>query len=433
MQRDAMDRLQRWKAQPTRKPLLLYGARQVGKSWLLREFGGGQFEEFAYFDLERQPGARAAFDGDLSASSILGKLGQLQGRRIDTSNTLIVLDEVQASNRALASLKYLGEELPEAYVVAAGSLLGVAVNREDYSAPVGKVETMTLLPMSFPEFLRATGHGIMVEGIEECCRTGEAYVLHEQALELLWTYLLVGGMPEAVSTYAESGDFNRVNEVQGYVHDLYIADMAKYATPAETARIREAWASIPAQLSKENRKFQYKTVRSGGRAGTYAGALDWLETAGLVIRCVQVTSGQVPLSAQENRSAFKIYQADTGLLSCSMSLKPSLVLQEESRKLIDLGALVENYVAQALVAQGITPRYWVSQGRAEVDFIIEDGTAKAVPIEVKSSDNVRSRSLGIYCEKYEPTRALRLSTRNFGYDGLVKSIPLYAAFCINEA
>ena len=433
MQRDAMNRLEAWKDQPARKPLLLYGARQVGKSWLLQEFGGEHFDQLAYFDLERQPAARAAFEGELSASTILGKLEQLRGSRIDRSGTLIVLDEIQASNRALASLKYLGEELPEAYVVGAGSLLGVAVNREDYSAPVGKVETMTLLPMSFPEFLRATGHENMVEGIEECSRTGEPYVLHDQALELLWTYLLVGGMPEAVSTYAESGDFDRVEEVQRYVHDLYIADMAKYASPTETARIREAWASIPAQLAKENHKFQYKTVKTGGRAGTYATALDWLETAGLVNRCVQVTSGQVPLSAQENRSAFKIYQADTGLLACSMNLNPNLVLQEESRKLIDLGALVENYVAQALVAQGVTPRYWVSQGRAEVDFIIEDGTARAVPIEVKSSDNVRSRSLGVYCEKYEPARAIRLSTRNFGYDGLVKSVPLYAAFCITGA
>lgn len=433
MQRDAMERLKAWKDQPSRKPLLMYGARQVGKSYLLQQFGAECFENVAYFDLERQLAVRTAFEGELSVSTIMRKLEQVDGRRIDPSNTLIVLDEVQASNRALASLKYFCEDLPSAYVVAAGSLLGVAVKREGFSAPVGKVETMTLLPMTFPEFLRAIGHELMIKGIEESYRTGEPYVLHDQALDLFWTYLIVGGMPEAVRAYAEDGDFERVRSVQGYVSDLYVADMAKYAAPAETARVREAWASIPAQLAKENHKFQYSTVKSGGRASRYAAALDWLETAGLVIRCVQVTSGQVPLSMQENRSAFKIYQSDTGLLSCSMGLNPSLLLQEDSRKLIDVDALVENYVAQALVAQGITPRYWASQGRAEVDFIIEDGTARAVPIEVKSSGNVRSRSLSVYCEKYRPARALRLSMKNFGYDGQVGSVPLYAAFCIGRS
>ena len=429
MRRDIMSALEAWNEAPTRKPLLLYGARQTGKSYLLGQFGSENFARAASFDLERQASARAAFEGDLDAAAIIGRLSQVAGWRIDPSCDLIVLDEVQASNRALASLKYLAEGLPSAHIAAAGSLLGVAVNRDGFSAPVGKVQVATMLPMTFPEFLHATGNELVAEGIRASFETGAAYALHERALELFGTYLLVGGMPEAVAAYI-AGGFDAARDVQANIHDLYIADMAKYATPFETARIREAWASIPSQLAKENHKFQYKAVRSGGRASRYEAALDWLETAGLVIRCMQITSGQPPLALQENRAAFKVYQADTGLLAYSMGLGPALLFDEQARRNANLGAITENYVAQALVAAGFKPRYWVSQGRAEIDFVVEDSQGQAVPIEVKSSDNVRSRSLAVYCDKYGPACAIRLSTRNFGYDGKVRSVPLYAAFCL---
>lgn len=429
MQRDITDRFVAWKERPQRKPILLYGARQVGKSYALSEFGTTHFEHVAAFDLERQAAARSAFEGDLDADVILERLSQVIGWRIVPEDTLIILDEIQASNRALASLKYLAEALPHGYVAAAGSLLGVAVSRDGFSAPVGSVEPMTMRPLSFPEFLRATGNELMVAGIRDAFESGAPYALHERALELLRSYMLVGGMPEAVSTYLDEG-IDAARNVQGFIHDLYIADMAKYAAPLETARIREAWASIPSQLAKENHKFQYKTVRSGGRASRYESALDWLETAGLVNRCVQITSGHVPLALHENRAAFKIYQADTGLLAYSMGLSPQLVFDEQARRHADLGAVTENYVAQELVLAGYTPRYWVSQGTAEVDFVIESQAGEAVPVEVKSSENVRSRILGVYCGKYEPSRALRLSPKNFGYDGVVHSVPLYAAFCL---
>lgn len=432
MRRNAMSYLAGWKARSSRKPLLMYGARQVGKSYLIDAFAHEAFDDVAFFDLERQASARAAFEGDLTAARILANLEQVAGRSIDPKRTLIVLDEIQASNRALASLKYFDEELPGSYVIAAASLLGVAVHREGLSAPVGKVEAMTLLPMTFDEWLDVMGHHGMVGGIRESFASGTPYDLHEQALDLYRAYVLTGGMPEAVATYEATGDFARVSRVQHQILDLYVADMAKYAEPHETARIREAWNSIPAQLAKENHKFQYKVVRSGGRANQYASALDWLETAGLVNRCVRVSSGQVPLKMQEDRSAFKIYLADTGLLSAMMEVPAAVLFDEEGRRLLDADALTENFVAQSLVAGGFVPRYWTSQRTAEVDFVIEDGSAKAVPVEVMSSGNVRSRSLAVYRVKYAPSRCIRLSTRNFGFGGGIESIPLYAAFCLSR-
>lgn len=280
--------------------------------------------------------------------------------------------------------------------------------------------------------MRAIGQGALIEGIQSSFERDEPYFLHERALDLYRAYVLVGGMPEAVLVYEKTKDFSEVAAVQDTILDLYVADMAKYAQPYETARIVEAWRSVPAQLAKENKKFQYKTVRSGGRASQYETALAWLETAGLVNRCVQITSGQLPLSLHENREAFKMYLADTGLLSARMQVRPAMLFDGEGRKELDAGALAENYVAQALTAQGLDLLYWVSQGKAKVDFVVDAGAPKAVPIEVKSSRNVRSKSLSVYREKYEPPYAIRLSTKNFGFEGGMKSVPLYAAFCLRR-
>lgn len=435
MYRNATKQLLTWKQNRERKPLLVYGARQTGKSYLIRHFGRDEFTDMAYFDLEANAAARSAFDGDLNPKTVLRKLGQVQGKPIDASQTLVILDEIQASNRALASLKYFNESLPGSFVIAAGNLLGVAVKREGFSAPVGKVETMTLRPMSFDEFLLALGDEAMCDGIRTQYKLSEQYVRHDDALDRYWAYLLCGGMPEAVAAYvADSHDWPGIRTIQRNILDLYVADMAKYATPTETARIREAFNSTPAQLAKENRKFQYKTVHSGGRASQYAFALDWLETAGLVNRCVQITSGQLPLALHENRSAFKIYMADTGLLGAMSELPVETLLNPRLRGSLDLGAFTENYVAQALTTSGHTLRYWRSNSDAEVDFVAVLGDPAslrtATPIEVKSSDNVRSRSLNVYKSKYRPQRAIRLSTKNFGNENSIESVPLYAAFCL---
>lgn len=434
MRRNIMDQLVEWAVSRSRKPLLLYGARQTGKTYALNELARTVFSgESVRFDLERDSRARQAFESDLEPRNIIRRLSQVSGWQIDPERTLLILDEVQSSNRALASLKYFCEDMPHLHVAAAGSLLGVAVNRQGFSMPVGKVHTLTLHPMSFDEFLDAVGEGGLVAEIRDCYKHAVPFYLHDAMLERFWQYLMVGGMPESVSRFAQNGSFGEVREVQAGIADLYAADMAKYATPVETARIRDTWNSIPAQLAKENHKFQYKLVRSGGRAATYAPSIAWLLAAGLAERCVRVSSGRLPLAMHEDAAAFKVYMADAGLLAARSELDPAMVLDADRRRRIELGGIVENYVAQALAANGIPLRYWTSGNTAEVDFVMQTGDSDVgVPIEVKSSDNTRSRSLSVYREKYAPDEAIRLSTKNFGIDGRIRSVPLYAAFCVGQ-
>jgi len=432
MQRNAINRLTDWKDRPGRKPLLVYGARQVGKTHLLKTFANDHFQKTVYFDLEKQASARAAFEGDLEPAQIIRRLGSLTGEAINLEKTLIILDEVQASNRALASLKYFREEMPGVFLIGAGSLLGIAVNRKDFSAPVGSVEALTLNPMSFDEFLLALGEESMLSDIKECSQKNERYFLHDKALDIFRTYLLVGGMPEAMQEYISSGDFSQVREIQTNILDLYLTDMAKYASPFETARIREVWESLPSQLAKSNRKFQYKTVKIGGRASHYQGAIQWLRQAGLINCCTQVSSAQAPLVMHEDSGNFKVYQADCGLLSARIGIASSAILDEGGRKLLDAGAITENYIAQALTTNRLKLNYWVSGGEAEMDFLLENKSARVIPVEVKSSTNVRSRSLDVFRKKYQPETSIRLSTKNFGLENGIKSLPLYAAFCLDE-
>lgn len=298
--------------------------------------------------------------------------------------------------------------------------------------PVGKVNTMVLHPMTFDEFMGAAGHAPMLEGIREAYFDRRAYQLHDQAMGLYRTYLLVGGMPEAVAAYARTGDVRDAVRVHRDTLNLYLADMVKYApSPTDVARARDVWNSVPGQLAKENHKFQYRQVRSGGRSSEYESAISWLLSAGLIDKCMRVSSGQVPLRLHEDRGSFKIYANDVGLLSTMSGIPASALFDERGRSLLDTGGLTENYVVQQMVARGIEPRYWTSGNRAEVDLVIEDGSAKAVPIEIKSTKNVRSRSLGVYRDRYEPDRVVRVSARNFG-TGDVESIPLYAVGCLAD-
>lgn len=434
MRRKMMQRLVAWKNTPGRKPLLLYGARQTGKTYLLNEFARQEFpDDYVRFDLERDSRARQVFEHELDSTVLLRRLSQVAGRPIDPEHTLLILDEAQASNRALASLKYFQEELPQLHVIAAGSLLGVAVNQQGFTMPVGKVQTMTLHPMNFDEFLEAVGEDAYLDEIRDSYTQSSPFYAHDDMLLRFWQYLMIGGMPEAVASFAENQSFDKVRALQMDIVDLYAADMAKYATPIETARIRDTWNSVPSQLAKENHKFQYKLVHSGGRASVYSPSIAWLVAAGLVERCMRVSSGQLPLAMHEDASSFKIYMADTGLLVARSGLDSSMVLDAERRRRIDLGGIVENYVAQALSANGVPLRYWTSNGTAEVDFVIQPHDAVAgVPVEVKSSDNTRSRSLASYRSKYAPNDAIRLSTKNFGTDNGVRSVPLYAAFCVED-
>ena len=333
MKRTIMDQLVEWAVQRIRKPLLLYGARQTGKTYILDELAKAAFPgDCVRFDLERDSRARQAFEPDLEPRNLIRRLAQASGRQIDPERTLLILDEIQSSNRALASLKYFCEDMPQLHVAAAGSLLGIAVNQQGFSMPVGKVHTLTLHPMSFDEFLDAVGDGELIAEISDCYDRAAPFYLHDAMLERFWQYLIVGGMPEAVSRFARNGSFSEVREVQAGITDLYVADMAKYATPVETARIRDTWNSIPAQLAKENHKFQYKLVRSGGRASVYSPAIAWLLTAGLVERCMRVSSGRLPLAMHEDVSSFKMYTSDTGLLAARAELDPAMVLDAERRR-----------------------------------------------------------------------------------------------------
>lgn len=432
MERAEMRRLLDWKSSPQRKPLLLFGARQVGKSYLIEQFARENYEKYALFNLEEDPRLARAFDGNLDPCTVISNLSQITGHTLDTENMLYVFDEAQVSNRALTALKYFQEANFSHPVIAAGSLLGVAVNQRYYSLPVGKVNTMVLHPMTFDEFMGATGYALMLEGIREAYFDRRAYQLHDQAMDLYRIYLLVGGMPEAVAAYARTGDVRDAVRVHRDILNLYLADMAKYApSPTDVVRARDVWNSVPRQLAKENHKFQYRQVRSGGRSSEYEGAISWLLSAGLIDKCMRVSSGQVPLRLQEDRGSFKICANDVGLLSTMSGIPASALFDECGRSLLDTGGLTENYVVQQMVARGIEPRYWTSGNRAEVDLVVEDGSAKAVPIEIKSTKNVRSRSLGVYRDTYEPDRVVRVSARNFG-TGDVESIPLYAVGCLAD-
>lgn len=432
MERAAMKELLEWKDDPFRKPLLVFGARQVGKSYLIEQFARENFESYVLLNFEEDPRLLQAFEGSLDPKVVVSNLEQILGSPPRIEDMIYIFDEVQASHRALTSLKYFQESGFPHPVIAAGSLLGVSVNQKELSLPVGKVNTMVLHPMTFDEFMCATGYERMMEGIREAYMRGEPYPMHDQALDLYRTYLLVGGMPEAVSAYIETGDFRTVAGVQRDILTLYYADMAKYgASLVDVARARDVWNSIPSQLAKENRKFQYNKVRSGGRASQYEGALDWLLAAGLITKCARISSGRVPLALQEDAAAFKVYVNDVGLLSVMSGIPASVLFDKRGRTLLDAGGLTENYVIQQLVARGIVPRYWTSGERAEVDLVVEDGSAKAVPVEIKSSEHVRSRSLSVYCERYEPSRAVRVSPKNFGM-GNVESVPLYAVGCLAD-
>lgn len=432
MDRVAMHRLLEWKDSPSRKPLLIFGARQVGKSYLVEQFARENYEDYVLLNFEEDPRLARAFDGSLDPKTVISSLEQILEKPLDAKGMLFVFDEAQACNRALTALKYFYESGFPHPVIAAGSLLGVAVNQTDYSLPVGKVNTMIMRPMTFDEFMVATGHEKMLNGIREAYADKRSYQLHEQAMGLYRTYLLVGGMPEAVSAYVSSGSVRDAVAVHRDILSLYLADMAKYApSPTDVARARDVWNSVPAQLAKENHKFQYKLVRSGGRASQYEGAISWLLSAGLIDKCARVSSGQIPLRLQEDPGSFKVYASDVGLLSTMSGIPASALFDEQGRSLLDAGGLVENYVVQQMAARGVVPRYWTSNNTAEVDLVVEDGSVKAVPIEIKSSENVRSRSLGVYRKKYEPDRAVRVSARNFG-TGEVESIPLYAVGCLAD-
>ena len=432
MERMISNQLLSWKNSSGRMPLILHGARQVGKTYSALTFGKTYYKNTVYFNMEDSREITSIFERDLNPDRIIRELSAKSGQAILKNDTLIIFDEIQACERALTSLKYFCEDAPEYHIIAAGSLLGVALNREKYSFPVGKVDMMTLYPLDFEEFLWATGNKNLCELIRDSYADFTPCSLHETAMDLYKTYLLVGGMPRVVSEYVDAKDFDFVISAQKALNDAYIADMAKYAAPQETTRIMAAWASVPAQLAKENHKFQYKVIKTGARAYEFETSLDWLNTAGIINKCVRVSEGKMPLSAYADNSSFKVYMMDTGLLCSKFDIAPGVVLNGPPSFDGFKGALAENYIMQTLVVKGFSPYYWSSPGKAELDFVFQNKQGQIIPLEAKSAENAKAKSLRNFISLYEPPYAIRVSTKYFGYENGIKSIPLYALFCLQH-
>jgi predicted AAA+ superfamily ATPase len=444
MKRLIDNKLLSWKNRSNKMPLLLFGARQVGKTTSVIDFGKAQYSNTVVFNFESNEALQNIFEKNLSPARIISELEVFSGQGIQKGTTLIFFDEVQACPKALTSLKYFCEEAPEYHIIAAGSLLGVAINRRrkkqnvssaesfvnPVSYPVGKVEILTMYPMTFEEFLLNVNPYLSSE-IQRCYADFAplSETAHEKALELFRVYLYTGGMPHAVFAYSEEKDLDAVRIRQNEIHALYSLDMAKYTTAAEQIKIKAIYASVPAQLAKENKKFQYSLVKSGARAVTYEEGLDWLIEAGLIIKCGKVTAGKLPLGSYIDLQSYKIYLSDVGLLNAKGNIPKNIVLTENGFGGEAKGAMTENYVAQELIAGGHTIAYWESNGKAEVDFLIqtEDGV---IPVEVKSETNVQAKSLKEYVRKFEPAYSVRISAKNFGFENNIKSIPLYAVFCL---
>ena len=435
MKRLITDFLLQWKESRYRKPLLVQGARQVGKTYAVLEFGKKQYDNVAYFNFQTNTKLNSTFDEDISPSYLLPILSHISGQTITKGHTLIVFDEVQLCERALTSLKYFCEEAPEYHVIAAGSLLGVAVNRQKYAFPVGKIDRYTMYPMNMEEFLLAMGEGELVERIRDCYQSDSPMpaALHEAALQLYRQYLVIGGMPEAVARFVETKDYTQVRHVQETIQMDYLDDMSKYQkSDNEIKKTRLTYQTCSTQLSKKNTRFQYKLIKTGARAADYENAIEWLVLANLISRIYRAEQIMKPLDNYKDIDDFKIYISDTGLLCAQKDIHPNDVFYMEEELTDFRGGMTENYVQAQLVTNGFSPYFWRNdRGTNEVDFIISiDG--KLIPVEVKSSDNVGSSSLNEYIRLFKPSCSIRVSAKNFGMANNIKSVPLYAAFCIHE-
>ena len=429
MHRKIESKILEWKNKENRKPLLIYGARQVGKTYILNDFGEKHFENMVYVNLETNLQVANYFSDDITPERLIRFLETTINDVIMPGRTLIFFDEVQSCERALNSLKYFCELAPQYHVAAAGSLLGVAVNRERYSFPVGKVESITLYPMDFEEFLWAIGQERLAAEIRRCFFEMEAMAdaLHQKAIEFYRYYLITGGMPDSVASFAQNGKLVLLPTIQNEIINNYVADMAKYAEPSETVKIRSCYNSVPAQLAKENKKFQYKVVQQGGSATLFGASIDWLTQAGVVLKCHKIAHAQNPIAVYEDLSSFKLYMSDIGLLVMRAGMPQQTILSGEAN--LFMGSVTENYIAQALSANGYPLFYWTSEHTAELDFVIQKGT-DIIGIEVKKGVKTRSKSLSVFTQKYSPAYSIRFSEKNFGKSGDILAIPHYAAFCI---
>ena len=424
MYRYAMENLREWKNRKNRKPLIIEGARQVGKTWLMKEFGRQEYTNTVYINFDSNSRMAELFSADLDITRILRGIEIYTGKKINSEDTLIIFDEVQEVPKALSSLKYFYEDAPEYHVICAGSLLGIALHGGT-SFPVGKVEFMKLFPMSFREFLTATGKEQYVELLEQ--KDYQMISSFKQIyIDALKEYYYVGGMPEAVLSYSQAHDLEDVRNIQNMILAAYEQDFSKHAPVSIVPKIRMVWNSIPSQLAKENRKFIYGLLRKGARAKDYETAIMWLIDCGLIHKVSRITTPNLPLKAYEDLKAFKLYLVDIGLLGALAGLKQSALLDGNGMFVEFKGALTEQYVLQQLVTDPDIGIYYYTndRGNCEIDFLIDDGD-KVIPLEVKAELNLKAKSLKTYREKYSPEVAVRTSMADYKEnDGLV-DMPLY--------
>lgn len=429
MYRTAMEQLQKWKAKKRRKPLIIRGARQVGKTWLMKEFGDREYSSVVYINFDNNQRMKALFEGSLEVERLITGLELYAGHKIDPDNTLLIFDEVQEVPRALTSLKYFNEDAPQYQIVCAGSLLGVALHRGT-SFPVGKVEFLELYPLSFFEFMVAMGKERYVELLQK----GDfdmATAFKQDYIELMKHYYYVGGMPEAVQSFADNRDFNEVREIQRRILEAYEQDFSKHAPNEAVPRIRMLWNSIPAQLAKENKKFIYGLIKEGARAKEYELAMLWLTDCGLVHKVHRVTTPSLPLKAYKDLKAFKLFLVDVGLLSCMVGLRQDVLLDGSELFKEFKGALTEQYVLQQLkTIRGLNIYYWTAdRGTAEVDFVIDNGS-DVIPVEVKAEVNLQAKSLKVYRDKFQPKLSIRTSMADYKKEDWLLNLPLWAVFVL---
>ena len=425
MYRIAIEKLYKWKNSKRRKPLIIEGARQVGKTWLMKEFGEQAYADTVYINFDSNSRMADLFSADLDTDRLIMGLELYAGRKINPDNTLLIFDEVQEVPRALASLKYFYENAPQYHIVCAGSLLGIALH-QGTSFPVGKVDFLKLYPLSFSEFLMATGNERFAELLKK--QDYEMITSFKQTyIDALKHYYFVGGMPEAVQSFAESKDFNEVRAIQKRILAAYEQDFSKHAPNEIVPKIRMLWNSIPSQLARENKKFIYGLVREGGRAREYETAIMWLSDCGLVHKVSRVNAAGIPLKAYEDLKAFKLFIVDVGLLGCMTGLRQRTLLDGDDLFVEFKGALTEQYVCQQLkTVEDLGIYYYTNdRGSCEIDFVVDTGE-QIVPIEVKAETNLRAKSLKTYRERFEPELSVRTSMADYKKEDWLLNLPLYA-------
>ena len=424
MRRDAMQQLYDWKEKTTRKPLIVRGARQVGKTWLMKEFASSAYRQFAYINFEDNEVMNDVFQKDFDVERILMAIQLVTGIVVDTE-TLIIFDEIQEAPRGLTALKYFQEKAPQYHVVAAGSLLGIAMHSND-SFPVGKVDFMDLYPLSFSEFLEAVGQEAFARLLAKK-DWGLIAAFRSKLIDLLKQYYYVGGMPEVVNAFINHKDYAEVRQLQQTILDSYDRDFSKHAPIAEVPRIRMIWRSVPAQLAKENKKFIYGVVKEGARAKDFELAIEWLIDAGLIYKVSRVKKAGIPLSAYEDFSAFKLFLLDTGLMGAMSGLPPQALLEGNVLFSDYKGAITEQYVLQQLKSvKGLSIYYWSSDtSRGELDFLLQKDVS-VIPVEVKAEENLQSKSLRFFVEKNAGLHGVRFSMSDYRKQEWMINYPLYS-------